>query len=233
MENVLLERSKEKELLDLGPDYYTEQEYVSCQKFLFQINKMLGIYRSTLKILKKLKSPNCIMDIGCGGGLFILNLARHLPKSILIGNDISKPATKLAIKNRTDLGITKEHVLFKHLKEPNVFLEESSVDVILATLVCHHMSDAEIIIFLQQGIKKANDRVIINDLHRNSIAYLLYFLFSPIFCKNRLIQHDGLLSIKRGFKRSEWQALLKQAGIINFEIKWCFPFRWRVTLWKK
>ena len=95
------------------------------------------------------------------------------------------------------------------------------------------MTNSELHVFLRQAINTAKDRVIINDLHRQPIAYGFYYLFSSRLFNNRLITHDGLISIKRGFKRSEWQDLLKQVGIKNYKIKWRFPFWWQVILWKK
>jgi 2-polyprenyl-3-methyl-5-hydroxy-6-metoxy-1,4-benzoquinol methylase len=229
----LLYRSEEKELIDLGGAHYTEQEFIDCQKKLFRVNRLLGTFKSTLKILKKLKSTHSIMDVGCGGGLFILNLSRYLPKIKFIGNDISLPAISLALQERKNMGISESHVQFQLLPEPKLPSEENSVDIVLATMVCHHMSDSELITFLKQAINTAKDRVIINDLHRQTIAYGFYYLFSSLLFSNRLITHDGLISIKRGFKRHEWQYLLNQAEIKHYKIKWCFPFLWRITLWKK
>lgn len=228
-----MHRSEEKELLDLGEAHYTEQEFIHCQKTLFRINRLLGTFKSTLKILKNLKNTRSIMDVGCGGGLFILNLSRYLPAIKFIGNDVSLPAITLALQARKDMGVSESQVKFELLPEPKLPSNENSVDIVLATMVCHHMSDAELINFLKQAINTAKDRVIINDLHRQPIAYGFYYLFSSLLFNNRLITHDGLISIKRGFKRREWQKSLKQAGIKNYKIKWCFPFWWRITLWKK
>ena len=72
--------------------------------------------------------------------------------------------------------------------------------------------------------------VIINELHRHYLSHILYKFISPLFFKNRLIIHDGLISIRRGFIRSEWKLLLQKAGIENYELKWRFPFRWQLIL---
>ena len=72
--------------------------------------------------------------------------------------------------------------------------------------------------------------MIIHDLHRHYVAYWFYKLFSPILFRNRLITHDGLISIKRGFTRKEWHSALNKAGLTNYTLKWCFPFRWQLIL---
>ena len=41
---MLTQRSEEKELLDLGPDYYTPQEFVHCQKMLFRGKQIIWFF---------------------------------------------------------------------------------------------------------------------------------------------------------------------------------------------
>jgi len=102
--------------------------------------------------------------------------------------------------------------------------------VILVTLVCHHLSDDQLVIFLKQAYINARQAIIINDLHRHRLSQWLYACLSPILFQNRLITHDGIISIKRGFIRSEWERLLKKADIPHYQIKWQFPFRWSILL---
>ena len=99
----MLHRSEEKELLDLGEAYYTEHEFIDFQRKIFRVNRLLGTFKSTLKIIKKVKNTHSIMDVGCGGGLFILNLSRYLPKIKFIGNDISQGAISFALQERKNM----------------------------------------------------------------------------------------------------------------------------------
>ena len=231
---MLQERSQEKELLDLGSDYYTSEEYEQCMKLLFRVNKFFGFFYTTIKTLKYFSHKSSLLDIGCGNGLFLLHLGKYFPDMQLKGIDISTDAINLAQKelmlwNKKNL---TKNVSFQLQKHPKPNIPENSVDIILTTLVCHHLSDDELVEFLQSTLLGTRQAVIINDLHRHSIAQWFYALISPIFFKNRLIIHDGLISIRRGFTRSDWQTLLQKAKIPSYEIKWCFPFRWRLILWK-
>lgn len=231
---MFTKRSQKKELLDMGSDYYTQDEYVECLKKLFLVNKLLGFFHSTKKILKKFSEKSSLLDIGCGGGLFLLHLSKKFPQMRMLGIDISAEAIKdaeqsLKLWHKTHLGT---YVSFKLQEQPQLNISENSYDIILTTLVCHHLSDDDLIIFLQQMYIAASKTVIINDLHRHWLAYYLYGLISPILFRNRLITHDGLISIQRGFTRIEWKVLLKRAGIHKYTLKWCFPFRWELLLWK-
>ena len=246
------ERSKEKELMDCGPAFYTSEEYADCLRILFKVNKLLGFFHSTVNLLKQFPDDVSLVDVGCGGGLFLLQLSQYYPNMTLLGIDVSEAAIQQAgneLRRLADLSLpTRLDSVFhgediSHLeKMPNVEfqlqsqltldLATNSVDIVLITLVCHHIDDEDLPGFLQNAHQAARKAVIINDLHRHPLAYWFYKIMSPVLFRNRLITHDGLVSIKRSFTRSELQNLLKQANIANYEIKWCFPFRWRVILWK-
>jgi 2-polyprenyl-3-methyl-5-hydroxy-6-metoxy-1,4-benzoquinol methylase len=225
---MLTTRSKEKELLDLGADFYSKEEYSHCLKLLFNINKLLGIFKDTIKVLKRFPKDSSLLDIGCGGGLFLLNLNKIYPYMQMVGVDISSEAIALA-KCELAKSHEKLNIDFQLQHQEALQLSKNSVDIILLTLVCHHLDDDKLIEFLKNTVNAARKAVIINDLHRHSLACWFYTLLSPVF-RNRLITHDGLISIQRGFTRRELHYLIKQANIQHYQIKWCFPFRWLVIL---
>ena len=229
---MLTKRSVEKEILDLGPNFYSVQEYDQCMKKLFSVNKLLGFFHSTKKILKKFPPFSSVLDVGCGSGLFILNLAKYIPTMNMLGVDISADAINLAKK---ELHVQKAelNISFQLMHEPSLISLDKKFDIILATLVCHHLTDLQLITFLQEATQCANHAVLINDLHRHKIPEFFYRIFSPLLFRNKLITHDGLISIRRGFKHSEWKLLLARAGIKNYQLKWCFPFRWRLMIWSQ
>lgn len=227
-------RAREKELIDLGPDFYSHDEYIDCLKKLFRVNVFLGVFRDTVKTLKSFRSATSLLDIGCGGGRFILSLSRYFPLMAMHGADVSPVAILHAQQSLLAWKVKypQTSVSFELQQQAVLDLPKDSVDIILITLVCHHLSDEELVIFLRQAYHAATKAVVINDLHRNRIAYALYRIVSPILFRNRLISHDGLISIRRGFVRSEWKSLLRQAGIVNYQLKWRFPFRWQLVLRK-
>ncbi len=231
---MLKNRSQEKELIDLGPEYYTHDEYIQCLKKLFFINKFLGFFRSTVKILKKISQHSTLVDVGCGGGLFILNLSQYFPHMKMLGIDISEEAIADAEQSLNTWKINKSNlqVCFRWQQQKQLDIAKNSFDIILVTLVCHHLQDDDLVVFLRQIYLIAGQAVIINELHRHYLSYILYKFFSPLLFKNRLIIHDGLISIRRGFIRSEWKLLLQKAGIKNYDLKWRFPFRWQLILKK-
>ncbi|KTD11047.1 methyltransferase [Legionella gratiana] len=228
-------RSKEKELIDLGQDYYTPEEYTQSLKKLFKINQLMGVFKNTIHLLKQFAPNAVLVDVGCGGGLFLLNLGIYYPNMSLLGIDVSKEAIQLAqdeLQNWQQLN-GNVFIEFQLQQQHELELASKSVDIILLNLVCHHLDDEELTHFLIKAKNAVRHAVIINDLHRNFFAYWFYKIVSPLLFNNRLITHDGLISIQKGFTRKELKILLKQANINNYRIKWHFPFWWSILILKE
>ncbi len=212
-------RSQEKELMDLGPGYYSPQEYEDCLKKLFLVGSYFGMHRDTYRLIRDLR-PKTILDVGCGDGAFLAAIAKRYPASCL-GIDISKEAISHALSH------TCPNVQFRcqDVLEP--------AELIMANLVCHHMTDCELEAFLHTAYDRASSAVLINDLQRHRLAKALFSLISGPLFSNRLISADGITSIERGFWKSELEALIQKVKPHSYTIKWRFPFRWQVILWKK
>lgn len=224
------ERSYEPELLDLGPSYYTHEEYEDCLHQLDRIGRYLGGNRATLKNLHTLPKPNSILDVGCGGGHFTMELAKQFPMAQVVGIDISTEAIAFARNKLQNTNIG--NVLFEVPTSEQLSYSPNSFDIVTSTLMCHHLKDDQLIDFLKKSYQIATKTIIINDLHRHWLAYVSFALIAkPLFC-NRLIFHDGLLSIKRGFKKPDWIYYLKAAGIpLEYcSITWHWAFRWVVRI---
>lgn len=217
-------RSCELEILDQGN--YNLDEYHECLDQLSQIGRFLGGNSATLASLRNW-APRTILDVGCGGGGFTKKLALIFPESRVVGIDLSHPAIAYAQqKHRLD------NLSFEVVE--GLPFSDNSFDLVTSTLVCHHISDEGLIHFLNECYRISNQRVVLNDLHRHPIAVGAFYAASRLFFRNRLIKHDGIVSIKRGFKRKEWFNYLEKTTIpVNAcSIRWHFPFRWIVEIRK-
>lgn len=226
-------RSQTPELIDLGPSYYTEKEYHDCLFQLSRIGKYLGGNRATLQKFRSLSpSPTSILDVGCGGGFFTLMLAKAYPHAHVVGIDISQAAVDYAKEMLAKDAPPVTNLTFSVPPTPELTEPPKSYDVVTATLVCHHLTDVQIVQFLRSALSTAKRAVIINDLHRHPIAYGTFSIIAPLFFPNRLICHDGLLSIRRSFTRKDWIALLEQAKIptSSYTLTRHFPYRWVLVI---
>ncbi|KAF3362721.1 Uncharacterized protein PHSC3_000708 [Chlamydiales bacterium STE3] len=222
----MMKRSYEKELIDLGPSHYSKEEYEECLTQLARIGRFLGGDRATLQSFKNLRNPQSILDVGCGGGHFTAELARRYPNASLLGIDLSAEAIAYAQKQHGNAKLN--NLQFVATTSPQLTYETNQFDVVTTTLVCHHMTDQQLITFLKEAYRVAKHSVIINDLHRHWLAYFSFACIAKPFFPNRLIFQDGLLSIKRGFKKKEWVDYLHAAEIPlkHCHLTWHWAFRW-------
>jgi 2-polyprenyl-3-methyl-5-hydroxy-6-metoxy-1,4-benzoquinol methylase len=227
------ERLKTPELIDLGPTYYQKEEYIDCLNQLDRIGRFLGGEKASYRAFNRLKNPpKSILDVGCGGGLFTKRLAKRYSNAQVIGIDPSEEAIEFANHQLKISNPPIQNLQFKVSSFSQLPDSFKSFDVVTATLVCHHFSDEEIIDFLKQSYLLANKAIILNDLHRHVVSEIGFSTLSPIFFPNRLILHDGLLSIKKGFKRSDWIHYIEAAHIPLHQcsITWHWAFRWIIFI---
>ena len=111
----------------------------------------------------------------------------------------------------------------------NIFSEkfkELSYDIALSTLFLHHLTNEEILDKLSLLSYQARVGIVVNDLHRNKLAYFLFNIIS-FFINNKIIRNDGLVSIRRGFKKNELVNFANKLKIkSDIQWKWAFRYQW-------
>ena len=225
-------RSKEQEIMD-APNIDNE----SLKKALADIsrvNQWLGGNNITINaicsLVKKIPASTeiVICDLGCGDGEMLRIIAdafRRKKRNVkLIGIDLNEKSLQSANKLSEDypeISFFRQNIL-------EIDTSKFSCDIIISTLTLHHFEDKQIKEIIKKSVAIANKAVIINDLHRSIIAYYLFKLFSFFFIKSYIAKNDGLVSIKRGFKKQELIKFSKKIGVSQYKIdwKWAFRFRW-------
>lgn len=226
-------RSTMQELIDLGEPHYSPQEYEDCMHQLDAIGRWLGGDLATWASLKRMPhEPTSILDVGCGGGLFTIRLAKWYPNATVVGIDINEKAIAFANKALENMKDPPKNVRFEWKQEARLTEQKDSYDVILSTLVCHHLTDKQLVDYIIQATAIAKKKVIINDLHRHPIAYYGFKFISPLLFPNRLVKHDGPLSVSRAFRYHDWISYLTSANLApsDYKIKWQWAFRWLVEI---
>ena len=226
-------RSTEQELMD---DFTMQGELLrDTLDKLGNINKWLGGNRITLNGVEKLlqekdKSQTyTIVDLGCGHGDILRLIAqwgrRHNFKLKLIGID----ANTYAIAYANELSSEFPEL---HFKVSDVFsedFEKLNCDIILSTLFLHHFKDEDIVQLLNTFSKNANLGIVVNDLQRSRTAYFLFQCLGLVI-SNHMIKQDGLISIKRAFKKNELIKFSEQLNLnYNIRWQWAFRYQWVIT----
>lgn len=233
--SLFAQRSQQLELLD--NDHIPAADLARNLYELGVINRWLGGYVATLKGLEQLithhqSATYHVADIGCGGGDTLLQMARWARKKKLqirfTGVDYKPEAITFAQETCKDY----PEISFV-CSDYRTAVFDSPPDIFTSALFCHHLPDTDLVSFIGFMQKKARIGFIINDLHRNFLAYYSIKWLTQLFSGSYLVKNDAPLSVLRGFSRAEWQKYLSQANAPSAKIAWIWAFRWLIVGTKK
>ena len=88
-----------------------------------------------------------------------------------------------------------------------------SIDLVINSLVMHHLSDVGIVEMLHWMESVASMGWFINDLHRMPVPYHAFRLLSRFTKWHPFVKHDGPVSILRSFREEDWRQLCGAAAI--------------------
>ena len=199
---------------------------------LEKINRWLGGNKVTVNGLKALLKNHpkeqkiTIVDIGCGHGDILRDVAKFGRKEGYKFKLIGVDANSAAIDYANELSMEYPELSFK---TQDIFYKDfksETFDVVIATLFLHHFKEEQLVSFLKNTIKQTKIGMVINDLHRHTLAYYLFLLLS-IFISNKMIIEDGLTSVLRGFKRDDLEKISSKINVTpQISWKWAFRFLW-------
>lgn len=226
----LRRRSSAPELMD-GDDVSPE-DFAACMADLATVNTITLARRPTLafvsQAVKRFAGVPTILDVGFGAGDMLRSISEMLRKqkreARLIGIDLN-PRSEPAARSMTPATMAIEWRTGDAFTLP----PEDTPDIVISSLVTHHMDDAEIVRFLAWMEATARRGWFVNDLHRHALAWHGFAAMATIARWHRFVRHDGPLSIARSFRRPDWEQLLSRAKIgPDAAIRWRFPFRYCV-----
>lgn len=197
------------------------------------INRLLGGNSITLKGVQKLlakvsKSEEIvIVDLGCGNGDMLRMLSDYAAKNQWNFKLIGIDANSDAISYARELSALYPNITYRTEDIFSEDFEKLQYDIALCTLTLHHFHEEEVLQLMQVLKFRANIGIVINDLHRNALAYRLFQLVGFVFRLHPMPKNDGLVSILRGFKKQELVHFSKKLNITNYTIRWKWAFRYQ------
>jgi SAM-dependent methyltransferase len=208
--------SEYPELMDQPCSY---EDLRLCLRDIARVNKLTFAHRPTLHwldhihaVLPRLTRPLEIVDIGSGYGDTLRRIRRwavdnNLPVN-LTGIDLN-PLTVSVARQATD---PSDKITFIE-GDAYAYKPANGIDIILSSLLTHHLEDKEIVRFIEWMESTARLGWFINDLHRQRLPYTA-FRFAARFTRwHRFVKHDGPVSILRSFRPEDWRRLTAQAAI--------------------
>lgn len=217
-----LPRKEARELLDLPR--LDGAELREALRDLERLNRLFGgtslilSHLSRLAKAYRLSGTISILDIGTGGADIpraIVGWAERRGLRVEItacdhNEQILEVAASFCL-GFPQISLVKEEAL-KLPYPPEHF------DFALSSLTLHHLTAEEAVLLLKKLDELSRVGFIVNDLYRSRLAFLGVFVGTRLFSRNRLIRHDGPLSVLRAFTVEELRALAKQAGLAPLKL---------------
>ena len=226
-------RAEPAEMPEWMDEPCSRAELTACLRDLAKVNRWTMSYRPTLEFLGRVARRNGereirIVDVGCGYGDMLRAVWRWARRRgvpvRLTGIDLHAETAEIAREATRAERISDDAIEWK---AGDVTRAESlqSPDVVISSLVAHHLPHAEIVLLLRWMESSARMGWFINDLHRQPGPVRVYRVLARAMRWHRFVQHDGPVSFRRAFRESDWDDLLGEAGISGARVVEAFPAR--------
>ncbi|HKG46581.1 MAG TPA: methyltransferase domain-containing protein [Pyrinomonadaceae bacterium] len=222
------QRSHRLEYIDTGN--YTAAEYEDCIGELQLVNRWMGDAHSLrTTLLREIEAQSLtsfsILDVGAGSGE-LLRVAATWAR--LTNRRLS--AVGLELNERMAESILEESERFDEIASVRgnaleLPFADAQFDYVMCSLFTHHFVNEQVVQILRELSRVAKRRIFVIDLHRHPVAYFFYTTLGKLILHNRLLRHDGALSILRSFKSDELLELAQRAGLRDVWIERHFPYR--------
>jgi SAM-dependent methyltransferase len=211
----LLRRSHELELLD--GETLDPPELRANLRELAMLNRLPGGTAASIAAIDGLADGVrnlSVLDVGAGGGEMAVAFARHGRRGAARWNVLaveSHPQV-LAIASRRAARNGDVTTLLADARA--LPLEDASVDVAHASLLLHHLEPQDALALLAELARVARIGVVINDLRRGLLPYLVIGALTLALTRSAYTRHDGLASARRAYTLRELDELLRAAGLM-------------------
>jgi trans-aconitate methyltransferase len=230
-------RVSPRELPELMDGDCSYEDFRGCLRSLEQVNRWLVGYRPTLAWLERLPrephEPVHIVDVGSGGGDLLRQIAGSARRRgiavQLTGIDLNPYATRAAAESTP-----KEGGITWVTGDALEYRPEKPMDIVVSSLMAHHLEDDEIIALLRWMEATAQIGWFINDLERSEWSCRMFRWVAEVAGWHRFVRHDGPVSFRRAFREQDWVRLLAAAEVPREDVSvehWR-PGRLCVGRWK-
>ncbi len=220
---MLAERRITEELMDdpaLPPE-----TYCAVLADLAAVNRITLAHRPTLNFIEQAignRNEFSLLDVGFGHGDLLRTIARWAlqrgVKAHLYGVDLNPNSASVALA-ATSVDMPIAYLTGDYRDHA------AGHDLIVSSLVAHHMSHEQLTEFLRVMQREARLGWFVNDLHRHALSYLGYPILARLMGWHPIVRSDGRTSIARSYRPAEWHALLGEAGVTDAHVTRFFPFR--------
>jgi ubiquinone/menaquinone biosynthesis C-methylase UbiE len=179
----------------------------------------IGAVRRLLRAVPARHGPPVVIDVGGGRGDFARRLARAVHRR--------RQSIRIVILDRDLEGLGLATAVCRIYPEVvrvcadagALPFRSAGVDVAVSSLVLHHLSPEGAVASLEAMRAAARAGVVVNDLLRTRLSWLLVVVATRIFARHVMSRHDGPLSVRRAYAPDELRALCAKAGWVRVRIR--------------
>jgi SAM-dependent methyltransferase len=209
----LRRRSTEPELLDseLPPT-----EVAKSLADLRFVNRWLSARGRLRRVVAAHLPPGGgrLLDVGCGSGDVLAWLADQIHPAMAVGVDLKPLHLQHAPRHLGRVAGDVRRLPFR----------DASFDVVTASLFLHHFDEGALSQLLRELARLARRAIVVSDLERALVPLLFGRAVFPLVFEAPVSVHDGLVSIRRGFRVPELRAAFEGAGLA-VRVRRLFPYR--------
>ncbi|GJE41630.1 methyltransferase domain-containing protein [Methylobacterium soli] len=203
-----------------------DADYAALLADLAHVNRWTMAARPTLAFLDRAVSRGGrlkLLDVGFGHGDMLRRIARWAERrglaTELVGIDLNSRSASVA-------GAATDRTLrIDYRTGSYAALAGEGWDVIVSSLVAHHMTHVELVAFLRFMEAEARTGWLVNDLLRHPLPHVGFPLLARAMRWHRIVREDGTLSIARSYRPAEWPPILAEAGVVEAHVFRVVPFR--------
>jgi SAM-dependent methyltransferase len=225
------ERHRCPEVMD-QPDL-DPARHVGALRALARINAIGGIARALWPPLARLAReiaprPLRVLDMATGGGDISLRLWRRFRRNglelVLECCDLSPVAVEHARNAADRIGASIRFFVHDALAPPPA----TNYDAVTCSLFMHHLDEDQARTLLR-NMAAAGPVVLIDDLERGRVGWLLAWLGTRLLTRSDVVHTDGPLSVAAAFTVDEAVGLARNAGLTGIVVQRHWPFRFRLV----
>jgi SAM-dependent methyltransferase len=196
-----------------------------------RVSRSAAIYWPSIVSLARERGggPVRVLDLASGGGDVPIDLALRAARSQLDvrveGCDVSAEAVSFASKLSEDRGAAVRFFVLDALRDPI----PENVDVVTCSLFLHHLDEPDAIALLRKLADSSARVILVNDLERSQIGYLVAWLGCRVLSRSRVVHNDGPISVRSAFNRAEALDLAHRAGLAGATLARKWPFRFLLS----
>lgn len=195
-------------------------EVAEAYRVLRRVNRQLGNLRTLRAEFHRWlaedrpEAPVTLLDVGSGSGDLAADLRGMAEARGQAARAVALDLDPVALRLAAGGGL--EVVRADALRLP---FPDRAVDMVTAIKFAHHFHGPALSGLLAEMARVARRRVVVLDIRRHWVAYGGFVLWSRLFTRNRLVRHDGSLSVLRGFTPEELSALVKPIDGFDWEVR--------------